>query len=272
MQARVVTSIVGIPVVISAVWVGLPWLTILVAIASLVALYEFYRLAPNSLNVISRTVGIFGVLGLVISVHFTIPGNLYLLTYVVLAILIITSMPLLAKFQSATKLAKPGLHVIVVFGPILVTFLLTHSLILRGSGVGEIESRNWLLYALFVTFAIDTGAFISGRIFGKHKLVPSISPNKTLEGAFGGLLSALLMSVALAYLLQLVISTWTAIWFGLLLGVTGQLGDLVESYMKRIFDVKDTGGILPGHGGLLDRIDSLVVTIPLVYYLVAFIV
>ncbi len=130
------------------------------------------------------------------------------------------------------------------------------------------DGRNWVFLALFGTFASDSAAFLIGSTLGKHHLAPTISPRKTWEGTCAGILAAIIVS--LLFLLptpfQLNIPYWQAIIIGLLISVFGQLGDLVESLFKRNMGVKDSGRLIPGHGGALDRMDSIVFAGVVVYY------
>ena len=126
---------------------------------------------------------------------------------------------------------------------------------------------QWVALAFLATFATDTGAYAVGRAIGRRKLAPSVSPGKTWEGALGGLLGAAGATVALVHLLDGVESrVWPALALGLAIGVAAQAGDLLESKLKRMAGAKDSGRLIPGHGGLLDRLDSLVPVFPLVYY------
>ena len=121
---------------------------------------------------------------------------------------------------------------------------------------------------LLVTFATDTSAFFVGRAIGKRPLAPAISPSKTREGAVGGIVGALVASVAAVYVFDLNVALWKTIAIGVSIGIVGQLGDLVESRLKRIAGVKDSGSLVPGHGGVLDRLDSIVFNLVVVYYFV----
>jgi len=123
---------------------------------------------------------------------------------------------------------------------------------------------------LVASFATDTGAYFAGRFFGRHKLAPEISPGKTLEGSMGGILFSFLALLAYtAWVREVFPFGLLELWlFSLLLSLAAQLGDLAESMLKRFAGVKDSGRFLPGHGGLLDRIDSLLFTFPLTYFLV----
>jgi phosphatidate cytidylyltransferase len=130
------------------------------------------------------------------------------------------------------------------------------------------EGRNLVFLTLFTTFASDTAAFFVGRAVGKHKLAPDISPAKTWEGAVAGGAGAILISLffILPTPLSLPLTWWQAALLGLLVSIFGQLGDLAESLFKRNMGVKDSGTFLPGHGGLLDRLDSIVFAGVVVYY------
>ena len=126
---------------------------------------------------------------------------------------------------------------------------------------------QWTVLAFLVTFATDTSAYAVGRAVGRRKLAPSISPGKTWEGAVGGLVGAAAAATALVVLLDGIESNLLpAIALGLGVGVAAQAGDLLESKVKRLADAKDSGRLIPGHGGLLDRLDSLLPVFPLVYY------
>jgi phosphatidate cytidylyltransferase len=133
------------------------------------------------------------------------------------------------------------------------------------------NGRDWVLVLLFVTFASDTGAYAVGRLFGRHKLAPQISPAKTIEGAFGGLIASAAVAVLAGALLRLHGSPWRMLALGLAVSVAAQLGDLAESALKRRLEIKDAGSLVPGHGGLLDRLDSLLFTGAVVYYAVRWI-
>jgi len=146
-----------------------------------------------------------------------------------------------------------------VFSVIYVPFLLSHILFLP---------RVWIFFTLSVIFAGDAGAFFFGRRFGRHKLSPKVSPGKTIEGSLGGLAMSLLVAFLFGLRFHLSRELPLVILIALLLNGVGQLGDLAESLLKREKKIKDSSTILPGHGGLLDRMDSLLLAFPLVYYLI----
>jgi phosphatidate cytidylyltransferase len=160
-----------------------------------------------------------------------------------------------------------------------LTFEKTGFLILSAIYVGIgfyyfIETRNtanagitYILYALCLIWATDSGAYFIGRALGKHKLWPEISPNKTVEGALGGVLCAVIVAVIFAFFSDISIGVVRLTISTVILSVSGQIGDLVESAYKRHYGVKDAGNILPGHGGILDRFDSLLFVLPLIHFL-----
>ena len=150
-----------------------------------------------------------------------------------------------------------------VFGFVYLAFLPTYLVSIRSSGYG----MHWTLLFFFIVWANDIGAYFAGKKFGKRKLYPHISPKKTWEGAYGGLAASVAISV-----LYKVIFFKQFSWFGAfavptLLSVVSPVGDLAESFLKRAFDKKDSSSILPGHGGFLDRFDSVVFSLPVMYVL-----
>jgi phosphatidate cytidylyltransferase len=134
------------------------------------------------------------------------------------------------------------------------------------------DGESWVLLAVVSTWGADTCAYAVGKLVGRHKMAPSISPGKTWEGTTGGLIGGLAVVVALNWPLDLPVSTGQAVLLGLILPVVAVLADLGESKLKRGAGVKDTSALVPGHGGFLDRLDSLLFTVPLVYYFAVWIV
>ena len=125
-----------------------------------------------------------------------------------------------------------------------------------------------IFFLLLVTSAADTGAYYVGTLYGRHRLAPTISPKKTVEGLVGGLIGAIIVAYAAHWWFLPELSGLDCLILGTILTITGLWGDLAESAMKRSVGMKDSGGILPGHGGMLDRLDSLLFTAPVFYYYV----
>ena len=272
MLARVLTAAVGLPILLAAVWWGAPWLTVLVLAAAVLGIREFYGLVSSHSSSVSSgqppfLMGAAWMVALVVGAHAASGIESFL----------VVSGGVLAAGGFATLLWfsafyngkwAPQSLAYTLAGGVLVGFLLTHALALRELVLPEPLGRNFLLFALLATFATDTGAFLTGRSIGKHPMAPGISPNKTWEGSAGGMAGAVAAALVLGQILELGIPVWQQALLGIAVGVAAQVGDLLESKFKRVANVKDAGGILPGHGGILDRMDSVVVSIPTVYYLV----
>ncbi len=164
-------------------------------------------------------------------------------------------------------LAEPyDLYTRLVFGSLYVGFLGSHLILLRFYQDGA----AWLIVASAVTACSDTGAYVVGRTWGRRKLCPDISPNKTLEGAAGGVIAGTLGGLLFSLLLLPSVNVVFIIVAAVILTVTGIIGDLTESIVKRGTGTKDSGKCLGGHGGILDRVDSLLFVGPLFYYLLVF--
>jgi phosphatidate cytidylyltransferase len=225
------------------------------------ALLELYRISLGErLNVYAAGLGL-ATLGLVIGrAHLPIP---------LADVLMMVTMTL----ASGMLLWSPSSHYrftdtcVLLFGVLYVGLALSFLVFIRFFPAGEF----FVLYVAVVTWAGDTGAYYSGSLWGRHVLAPAISPKKTVEGLLGGM--ALACTAALLaqawFLPQLRLAD--ALILGILLTGAGLLGDLCESAIKRNVGVKDSGGLLPGHGGMLDRLDSLLFTAPTFYYYVMFV-
>lgn len=163
-----------------------------------------------------------------------------------------------------------GHMAVTIFGIMYVGWMGSHLVMLRqlpaALGVDDDIGARLVFFAALVTWATDTGAFLFGVAFGRHKLIPRISPNKTVEGAVGGLLAAGFCGWLCSKGLTPFLTPLAASVIGLIAGVMGQLGDLVESMIKRDAGIKDSAELIPGHGGVLDRFDSLLFTVPVLYY------
>lgn len=150
----------------------------------------------------------------------------------------------------------------VAFAQLYIAFAISHILLLFQMPAG----RRWVFFVFIVIFAGDTGAYYIGRRWGRRKLAPMLSPGKTVEGAVGALACSLLLALIVGKGGLLEVEGKRILALAAILALTGQLGDLLESMLKRLSRVKDAGHLFPGHGGLLDRLDSLIFAFPLTYY------
>lgn len=151
----------------------------------------------------------------------------------------------------------------LLFGLLYIPLLLGHLIPLRLLDYGQ----EWIFLTLVVIMGCDSFAYFIGRQFGRRKLYEAVSPNKSIEGALGGLAGSVLAVLIAKYSFLPFLGFIDGLMIGLLLGTAGQLGDLFESLLKRACGVKDSGNIIPGHGGMLDRLDSLLFAFPLVFYI-----
>ena len=272
MKLRVITAVVGIPLLLALVYFDfrvdtswfsrVPLLILLVGAAAALGAVEFYRLGTHAG---ARPLTVFGVIWAVLFVVAALfdvdwaAGSL-------LASAVVLPLVWLVVFRRDTRFQS---WVWTLTGILYLGWTLGHYVALRQLDHG----RELVILAVFTTFACDTSAFFVGHAWGRHHMAPAISPHKTWEGAIGGFVGAVAAALALRSLLSL--GDWSlplnyveAIGAGCLIGVVAQLGDLLESLLKRRAGVKDSGNLIPGHGGVLDRIDSLVFTGVIVYYFV----
>lgn len=272
MLRRVLTAAIGLPILIAVIILGLPWLTLLVGAVALLGIFEFMDLARKRGLKPFTPLAVVWTLAFVGTGYFVASGDLerVALGYAFVAGLLAS---LLWAFFARVRRrpdednGDPKENVALewgytVGGAIYVGWFLSYVLLLRGLFHGW----QWVMVMLIGTFATDTAAFLAGRAIGRHKMAPVLSPGKTWEGATAGMLGALIAVPLLAYGLGIDMAVWKGLALGALVGLFAQAGDMVESMLKRLSGAKDSGKILPGHGGFLDRLDSVVFNIVVVYY------
>lgn len=282
LRQRVITALLLIPFPIAAIWFGEPWFTILVAVFGLLAAFEFYRLGISTKASPVTYIGLFFTLLFIISRN---PDLISLLETSLdpnlISPLILTAAVVLTATCILLRGGKEGAIVSwawTIVGILYVGWFLGHVVALRGvsnSYTDDTIGRNWVFLILLATVTSDTLAFFIGSAIGRHKLAPQISPNKTWEGAIAGIIGAAIFSLLFVpthiFGLNSVIhiqplSYGEAIFVGALVSIFGQLGDLIESLLKRNAKVKDSSNMFPGHGGVLDRLDSIIFAVVVVYY------
>ncbi|MBW2285091.1 MAG: phosphatidate cytidylyltransferase [Deltaproteobacteria bacterium] len=255
---RWLTALVGIPIVILLIGPAPRWLfAAFLCLVAVVGLIEFNRVAaPESPRSIKWS-------GYALSVLFfavAFAGQIHLLV----AVIAFWAFVPLALAMFAVRSPGPEATADVgkgLLGPAYVTLPLAMLTIIDRYPHGN----GWIFFLLTVVFAGDTGAFYCGKLLGKHKLYEAVSPNKTWEGAGGGLIFSVIGAMWFLHLWPLRPVDGGVLLLAALMSVSAQIGDLAESMLKRNRGVKDSSGILPGHGGLLDRIDGILFAVPVLY-------
>jgi phosphatidate cytidylyltransferase len=265
---RIATAVVALPILLYTVWSQTPYFFVaLTALAVVLALEEFYGLASK---LGCRPQSVFGhAAGLVVLASYVFEEPA--LTMAVIAALAITALGAAIAHPDEMKKSLVSVSA-TVFGVIYIALLAGCLVGVRvmPDATGQTVTPHLASKLLTIFFAIvmmtDTGAYYTGRAIGRHKLAPRLSPGKTIEGAIGGLVMAIITAPLCKLIFFHEIPIAHALALGAALGVIGQAGDLAESMLKRGSDVKDSGNLLPGHGGMLDRIDSILFCAPLLYY------
>ena len=258
MKQRVITAVIALIIFLPLLYLGGIPFDILVTLMGIVAMSEFLIMKKKLLVSFEAIVSFLLMLSILLPVFWagfwtqdTLGGSFYLLALVMLVYTVISKNRF--SFDDAGVLLLGGLYAGLGF---------------RFMMLARAESLWMMLYAVLIDWVTDSGAYMNGRKIGKNKLAPHISPNKTWEGSIGGSLSAVVIVGAYLYFVQAAFpySFSTMLLWTLVFSVGGQLGDLIESAFKRHYGVKDSGKILPGHGGILDRFDSLLFVLPLMHF------
>lgn len=251
MRARLITAAVGIPVVIAALYFGGPIFYGFMALYSFGAMFELACMLhlPRYKSIL---IGATTIVPYFANLYFHfLSWDIYLLLYIILS----ASYYFVFGFQQYSMEQASG----IIFGGIFITVLSSTLVLIR-----DLEQGIYLTLAVFlVTWGTDTFAFFTGKLLGKKKLAPGISPGKTWAGACGGFFFGVIIATVFGILIKgnlLIFTLW-----GATAAIFGQLGDLCESALKRHAKVKDSGKFFPGHGGFLDRIDSLLFVSALAY-------
>ncbi len=337
---RVLTSLVGVPIILAAIWFGPPWLTVVVAVAAVIGVREAYRMCPAVIPRDTDESGAssrlplllggawavalvlagelaggprdFGLAAAVICLFGLIASGLWIIaawhgrqpTVAVLYLLLVPvyiggalacvvalrgvigpeiPLPGAALADSGAQWLLPEIDEEEITEPVVelvaraadesAGFWLLPSLA-SDEVVGAVAGATnagcwWLLLGILTVYAADIGAYAVGRLVGRRLMAPGISPGKTWEGTAGGLASAAVTAVALGVLFPVGLEIWQLAAIGVILGIVSPAGDLLESKIKRLADVKDSGNLFPGHGGMLDRLDSLLPSLTVVYILAA---
>lgn len=273
MKTRILTAAVALPLIIASIilplwWPQGAWLFVAIAAFALGAgLFEFYSLTKKLELKADAAIGYLWAAALFVGFLFDAPSRqpeALLATNAAFLIILLISQTFRFKADFSKMLTGIG---VTMLGVMYVAFLGGFIVATRtGFESRPGLSMHLLGYFFIVIFASDTGAYFAGRAFGKHKLAPAISPGKTVEGLIGGMVAAAGGAAVATVTFFPELPYQASIPLAIVLAVVGVLGDLAESAMKRGSKTKDAASILPGHGGLLDRLDSLLFGAPILYY------
>jgi len=271
---RLITAAIALPVLIaSIVYPPLKMLFVVLAVgAVVVALYEFWFLAKRQGARPDVVVGYAATAAVIAAFFLNEPTWLLIIVPVFVAAALAAEMLRGAPFDKmmlSTGATVLGVLYVAVLGSHLVAVRTGFDLVRSPVPGSYTLSTHLLSFFFLVLMGSDTGAYYTGRALGRHKLAPNISPGKTWEGAAGGMAASLLMAALAHYWFFPEISLVAALALAAVMNVLGVVGDLVESALKRGAKAKDAAQILPGHGGFLDRLDSLLFNAPLLYYFAA---
>ncbi len=265
---RSLTGLIYVACLVGAILGGHIWFWILLTIFAVLGIGEFNRLSNN--HSVSTTTSFFDVLMAILALGgvsaFLYSGN-WSLPLCAMALYLLCLAVLRPVLQLYIHDKNPLAHLVnSIFGQIYIVLPLTLLLMLYG-----FSNKYFILNIFILTWVSDTGAYCVGSMLGKHRLFPRISPKKSWEGFAGGLFFCLLGAFLLYRFCpgsMIGLNLWQSLTFGAIVCIFGTWGDLVESMIKRSIGVKDSGNILPGHGGILDRIDSLLIAVPAVAFFI----
>lgn len=279
MKTRILTALIALPILIASIilpsyFPDTKWLFVVIAAFGLSAgLFEFYSLTKKLELKADAAMGYLGAALFFVAFVFDIPSNAPSLLLATLALFLIAVLITQTfRFQKDFSKMLAGVGV-TVFGVLYVAFLggyLVSTRMAFDHPLNQNLSTHLLGYFFLVIMGSDIGAYFAGRTLGKHKLAPSISPGKTVEGLIGGILAAAGFGALATFWFFPELPYKWSIPLAAVMAVIGVLGDLAESAMKRGAGAKDAASILPGHGGFLDRLDSLLLNAPILYYFAKF--
>ncbi len=270
---RILTVVPLLPILIALLWWSVTTVAVLVLITSFICLGEvFSSMAERNLRPYAPLWYIFT--GALVGAAFRAPHTVATYAPVIAIGTIVSLCIAVLRAEEEQPLYSWAFSLAAM---IYIPFFLSHLILMRtidtpltSAPLSHLVSPGfaWIVFTLATTWLADTFAFFTGRRFGKTPLAPRLSPKKTWEGSIGGFFGAIATAIAVAALFGLPMTLTVTICLGALAGVLGPVGDLAESHIKRQLGIKDAGAILPGHGGMLDRIDSILFMVPVMYYII----
>lgn len=258
-KKKVWAAVFFVPPIIVLIIAGPPAvLPLMVLLATYFGLREFYNLALPHSRPVERILGI--GLGLIFSALMAFGGAGWMAPFLVFLLLCLSVLFMVTSEDLSSTILNLG---VTLFGIVYIGFLLSHVSLIRNIPGG----KAWALFLITTVWAGDISAYFCGSRFGKHKLYPKISPKKTVEGLIGAVIGSILVALSFSQLFIPQLEKGLCILIAIGLGILGQVGDFTESMLKRSAQVKDSGSLIPGHGGMLDRLDSFLFSAPFLYYL-----
>jgi phosphatidate cytidylyltransferase len=255
-RTRLISALILAPLLIAYILLLPPiyFLFLMIAV-TLVGQYEFYALF--SVEKKYRVIGLLsGIILFLLVYRDGAPSE----DFIPIVFIMVAVLRLFAKRSPENSLKEVS---DMMTGIIYVPFLLSYQIKLREFG------PEWIVYMDSCVWAADSLAYYMGKSMGKKKLYETVSPNKTMAGAYGSVIGAVFISIVFNFLLSLKLSILQAVVLGVIIGIVSIIGDLVESMFKRDSGIKDSGNIIPGHGGILDKIDGIVFVSPVLYWIVS---
>ncbi len=259
MKTRVISSLIMVPLLIILYFRGIP-LAIATFIISAMAVYELLR-GFSKIDIRGNLYVAWGALIALYALHFLAPGRHdFLLLWLVLAI----TASFISIFSIDKHKAEDAMATILAI--VYIEFFAYHLVMIDETSYGVFVWMTGI-----TAFCTDIFAYFTGMFLGKRKLCPNLSPKKTVEGAIGGVIGAVIVSIVFGLIVKVQIFPHM-ILMGIFGSIMGQLGDLTASAFKRKMGIKDYGNLIPGHGGVLDRVDSIIFTIPAIYYYIQLVI
>jgi phosphatidate cytidylyltransferase len=256
--SRILVAAIGLPIVLGAAHLGGWWMFALVAVAGVLALDELYR-AGRQFRPLTLA-GFAGLAAVLAGIQLGGPG--WMAAGVVLTLPLAFLFVLFAETRQAATVSIS----VTLLGVVWIGLGLGHLVLIRD--IPE-HGRDALFALLLAVFATDTCAYLVGRLAGRRKMAPALSPGKSWEGFVGGAIGGVFVTWVWLYSVEGFIEQWQSVALGAAIVVASTVGDLMESLFKRNVGIKDTGTLLAGHGGVFDRVDSLLVAAPAAYYVLA---
>ncbi|MEI7027297.1 phosphatidate cytidylyltransferase [Paenibacillus sp. y28] len=258
MKQRIITGVIAGAVFLALLYISNWTFAFMMSILAFIGYLEYVKL--NRMSRKNPVVWIGAVVLLLMVIPWSLMGlgEVQFLSFVWLLLFLLLGWTVISKNRTtldhAALLFAGVVYIGLGFSYMITTRTMEHGLF-------------WTLFVFVCVWSSDSGAYFSGKAIGRTKLWPEISPNKTIEGSLGGVVWSVVAALLFAYFFPEIVSYGKAVVLGIVIAVVGQFGDLIQSAYKRIRDVKDTGTLLPGHGGVLDRCDSWMVVFPFLHLL-----